>query len=261
MIPILCYHRIAELPAEHLHRPYSVTPLAFARQMDYLAGRGYRCVTLADVLATVPEGRYAPFEDGRYPAPLGPRCFALTFDDGTLDCYETALPICEAYGFRPTVFLVSSWLAGQGADGAMGPLLSPAHVLEMRRRGVEFGAHSRTHRPLVELPADELASEVCGCRADLEGLLGEPVTTFAYPYGLSNPGVRSAAAACGYALAVAVANGSDERFHLRRETVGVHDTLLSLAWKVSPWPARLRRLRRRASRSLTPANCQLPIDN
>ena len=106
----------------------------------------------------------------------------------------------------------------------MGPLLTSAHVLEMRRRGVSFGAHSRTHRRLVDLSDEESRAEVCGCKAEIEHVLGEPVTTFAYPFGLSSPAVRKAVAACGYVLAVAVDNGSEERFNLRREPVGVDDT-------------------------------------
>jgi peptidoglycan/xylan/chitin deacetylase (PgdA/CDA1 family) len=230
MIPILCYHRIAELPANHPLRPYSVTPSAFARQMAYLATHSYRCVALTDLEAAPQAGDQ--------------RCFALTFDDGTLDCYETASPICEPYGFHPTVFLVSRWLVDcDAADAAMGPLLTSAHVLEMRRRGVSFGAHSRTHRRLVGLSAQEARAEVCGCKAEIEQVLGEPVTTFAYPFGLSNPAVREAVATCGYALAVAVDNGSEERFNLRREPVGVDDTLLSFAWKVTGGRDRWRGLR------------------
>ena len=274
MIPILCYHRIADLPLDHPLRPHSVTPPAFARQMAFLAARGYCCVSLADALALaggVRHGaggsRYDPsgaaYSTRAYPAG-GRRPFALTFDDGALDCYQVALPICESHGFRPTVFLVSGWLAGQGEDSALGPLLSPAHVLEMRGRGVAFGAHSRTHRPLVDLPAAELAAEICGCKAELEQLLGEPVAAFAYPYGLSDQATRAAAAACGYALAVAVANGTDDRFNLRRQPIGAYDTLLSLAWKTSPWPARYRRLRAvlpGSHRQSPIANRQSPIDN
>jgi peptidoglycan/xylan/chitin deacetylase (PgdA/CDA1 family) len=244
MIPILCYHRIADLPPDHPLRPYSVTPAAFVRHMAHLAAGGFRCVALADVLA-----------ETQTP---GERCFALTFDDGALDCYEAALPICEAHGFQPTVFLVSDWLEDAGAAPAtQRPLLSPAQVLEMRRRGVSFGAHSRTHRRLVDLSAAELRAEICGSKAGLEQLLNEPVTTFAYPFGLSNPTVRKVVATCNYMLAVAVENGSNDRFQLHREPVGNRDTLLSLAWKVSPWSARVRRLRstvRRASRPLKTDN-------
>jgi peptidoglycan/xylan/chitin deacetylase (PgdA/CDA1 family) len=230
MIPILCYHRIAELPPDHPLRPYSVTPSTFARQMAYLAVRGYRCVALASLAAAPQAG--------------GQRCFALTFDDGALDCYETALPICQSYGFHLTVFPVSRWLADlDAADAALGPVLSSAHVLQMRRRGVSFGGHSRTHRRLIDLPTEEVRTEICGCKMDLEQVLGESVTIFAYPFGLSTPAVRATVATCGYTLAVAVDNGSEERFNLRREPVGFDDTLLSFAWKVGGWRSRWLRLR------------------
>ena len=48
---------------------------------------------------------------------------------------------------------------------------------------VEIGSHTVTHRVLAEMPADLQRSELMQSKAQLEDILGRPVTNFAYPYG------------------------------------------------------------------------------
>ena len=47
----------------------------------------------------------------------------------------------------------------------------------------EVGAHTRSHRVLAQLPADECREEIFGCRAELTEALGSEVSLLAYPYG------------------------------------------------------------------------------
>jgi len=48
---------------------------------------------------------------------------------------------------------------------------------------VSVGAHTVTHPVLSSLPPDAAAHEIRQSKQDLEQLLGQPVTSFAYPYG------------------------------------------------------------------------------
>jgi peptidoglycan/xylan/chitin deacetylase (PgdA/CDA1 family) len=48
---------------------------------------------------------------------------------------------------------------------------------------IDIGGHTRKHPWLSSLRAQEQAGELVGCGDDLSGLLGHPVTTFAYPFG------------------------------------------------------------------------------
>lgn len=48
---------------------------------------------------------------------------------------------------------------------------------------VEIGAHTHTHPSLATLPSNEQRAEIQQSKAYLEALLGQPVTSFAYPYG------------------------------------------------------------------------------
>jgi peptidoglycan/xylan/chitin deacetylase (PgdA/CDA1 family) len=55
-------------------------------------------------------------------------------------------------------------------------------VRELRQAGIQFGSHTVNHPRLVELPWREIAEELRESKQELEQQLGEPVTTFAYPF-------------------------------------------------------------------------------
>jgi peptidoglycan/xylan/chitin deacetylase (PgdA/CDA1 family) len=87
---------------------------------------------------------------------------------------------------------------------------------------VSIGSHTASHISLPKLDAAHQREELERSRADLEGLLGSPVTTFAYPFGDVD---RSSAhlAAHLYDLAVTTAAGQtdgSERQLLPRYGVG-----------------------------------------
>jgi peptidoglycan/xylan/chitin deacetylase (PgdA/CDA1 family) len=49
---------------------------------------------------------------------------------------------------------------------------------------VDLGAHTVTHPMLSAMPADIQRAEIEGSRQQLEQIIGRPVSTFAYPYGM-----------------------------------------------------------------------------
>ncbi len=67
--------------------------------------------------------------------------------------------------------------------GRAAPLLDWDQVRELRRRGFELGAHTRSHANLAQLDAAECEAEVLGSVERLAAELDAPVATFAYPYG------------------------------------------------------------------------------
>ena len=66
-------------------------------------------------------------------------------------------------------------------------MMRSEQVLALRRAGMQVGAHTRTHPILARLDDGAAVGEIAGSKRDLESLLGEPVTLFAYPNG--RPGV------------------------------------------------------------------------
>ncbi len=62
-------------------------------------------------------------------------------------------------------------------------MMTTAQLLGLRRAGMSVGAHTISHPILKSLPAPQAADEIDGGRRQLEALLGEPVSLFAYPNG------------------------------------------------------------------------------
>ena len=77
-------------------------------------------------------------------------------------------------------------------------------VRELHRAGMAIGSHTRTHRILYTLEADELDDELVGSRRDIEQAIGVRPAAIAYPAGRSLsplPMVTAAVRRAGYAAA------------------------------------------------------------
>ena len=103
-------------------------------------------------------------------------------------------------------------------------MMRSEQVLALRRAGMQIGAHTRSHPILARLGDDLAADEIKDSKRDLEALLCEPVTLFAYPngkpavdYGASHARMVQAA---GFTAAVSTAPGAasarSDRFQLPR---------------------------------------------
>ena len=80
-LTILSYHEVTDR-AQALSPFYAVSPTNFVRQMDWLRNRGFRFVSVSDVLAA---------REGKRPLP--DRAVLITFDDGYESVYRNAWPV------------------------------------------------------------------------------------------------------------------------------------------------------------------------
>lgn len=105
-------------------------------------------------------------------------------------------------------------------------MMTPEQVRALHRAGMRIGAHTRSHPILANLDRDAARVEIEGGRDDLQQLLGEPATLFAYPNGkpgedYSRESVELARAA-GFEAAVSttwgVATAGSDLFQLPRFT-------------------------------------------
>jgi peptidoglycan/xylan/chitin deacetylase (PgdA/CDA1 family) len=74
----------------------------------------------------------------------------------------------------------------QEVAGALPPdnlMLTRAQVLELRRAGMDIGAHTVSHPILTRISAELARREISDSRDALEALIGESVSLFAYPNG------------------------------------------------------------------------------
>lgn len=209
MVPILTYHSLDESGSV-----ISTSPAVFRQQMEQLARRDYRAITLREL-----------HEAWDRAEPMAPRTVVLTFDDATANLLEHALPVLTALHFRATIFAVSGKLGGQNdwAGQASGiprlPLLSGRGLAECLSAGCEIGAHSATHARLDRLSPSAWIDEVVGCGDTLQSSLGAPVTSFAYPFGYVSAALRDVVSQ-HYRVAVGtdlrLASPIDDRYRLPR---------------------------------------------
>jgi len=185
-LPVLLYHHVG--PARpNTYPELTVSPERFERQVWWLARHGYAGIRPTD---------WQAWRLGAGHLPDKP--VLLTFDDAYADLAEYALPILEHHGFGAAVFVVTGKIGGtnrwdeeQGAGTLR--VMTAEQIRRWSARGIEFGAHSRSHANLTELADADLVSEVAGSANDLEDLLGKSPAALAYPYGYYNERVMERA--------------------------------------------------------------------
>jgi GT2 family glycosyltransferase/peptidoglycan/xylan/chitin deacetylase (PgdA/CDA1 family) len=183
-VPGLLYHSVGPLRAG-MYPSLCVSPGQFESQLRWLRANGYAGIRVSDWLAWVEAGK-----------PLPDKPVFLTFDDGYTDLADHAFPLLLEYGFNATVFLPTACIGGSNVwdhDGCRAPvpLLTVDAIRFWSERGIEFGAHSRTHPALDQVDESALVDEVRGSCSDLQQIVGPP-EVFAYPYGLRSAAVRQA---------------------------------------------------------------------
>ena len=193
-VPILMYHEVTPAPVER-YRKYTVTPAELAAQLAWLRSRRYTSVDLDTV--------YAAFRgEGSLPA----RPVAITFDDGSRDSLEHAVPALLAHGFTATFFIVAGcigsttrWLPAE--RGIELPTADWPMLRDAERQGMRCEAHSVSHPRLASVDDDRAREELARGRELLEDGLGHPVRHLAYPFGSNSPRTRELAREAGYLTA------------------------------------------------------------
>lgn len=228
VVPILMYHNLGRPPAGARLRSLYVRRGAFARQMRLLRFLGYRGLSM---------GAAMPYLHGERQG----RVAVITFDDGYVDTLAAALPVLQSHGFSATCYAVSARL-GQYNDwdadevGVRKPLMDRAQLRRWHDAGMEVGAHTRTHPHLPTCSAAQLHDEVAGSKAELEDVLGAPVTQFCYPYGDLDARSIDAVQQAGFAAATTTRRGrarpGDDLFRLARVLVGGHNLPHLFALKI-----------------------------
>lgn len=200
-VRILTYHRIASDPED----PFAVSPEDFRRQMDLLA-EGGRVLPLNAALEV--RGREA-----------GRDSIVLTFDDGTVDFVEAALPVLRERRLPATLYAIPARVGTPG-------FVTWRDLERLAATGIQVGSHSLDHVSLGKLPRDEVRRQVSVSRSVLEERLGIRIDSLAYPFGtLRDFGsiVKEEARVAGYRTACTSINGLNgtgvDPFELRRTKI------------------------------------------
>jgi peptidoglycan/xylan/chitin deacetylase (PgdA/CDA1 family) len=135
---------------------------------------------------------------------LPERTVVLTFDDGYASHFEVVVPLLVRYRFSGTFFIPTDHIG------------TPGHMTwdQLRRLvfvGMEIGSHGKSHRPLTELPPEEMVRELRESREVLESRLGTPVRALSAPRGFWSGSVAAAVQAAGYEAAWVSTIGTNGR--------------------------------------------------
>ena len=200
-VPVLCYHQIRDWRASDSKsaKDYIIPVASFKEQMQILADSGYHTI--------LPDQLYAYLTTG---APLPKKPVMLTFDDGDLDQYETAVPILDKLGFKGAFFIMTVAIGRHGKQ----PYMDKAQIKELSDKGHTIGAHTWDHHNVKKYQGDDWKIQIEEPKAKLEAIIGKPVKYFAYPFGLWSHPVLPEIQKRGYAAAFTLADKRDDQMPL-----------------------------------------------
>jgi peptidoglycan/xylan/chitin deacetylase (PgdA/CDA1 family) len=244
-LPILTFHTL-----EERRSAISFPPQLFRRAGLHQAR--YRTMSLLEAVDYLRGGR--PFPD---------RALVITFDDGYRTVHDQAFPVLQRYGMSATVFLAvgsghTTSPAGRLSSLEGRPMLAWDEIRQMHRQGIDFGAHTCTHRDLTRLPVVEVEAEVRSSKTIIEDALGAPVACFAYPYGRHDQQSREivrqhAACACSDTLGLITARSDPYTLERVDACYLRTDWLFGLMQTgLFPWYIRARSVPRRVRRAVFP---------
>jgi peptidoglycan/xylan/chitin deacetylase (PgdA/CDA1 family) len=183
-VVILIYHRVGGGSSLEI----DLDPGLFDQQMAAVAASN-RVLSLGAALARLdaPADRRPDVDwpDGDWPdGDLGDDAgsVVITFDDGTADFVDVALPILERHGVCATLYAATSFIE-EGVDFPdHGRPLSWAALRDACATGlVDVGSHTHHHRLLDRVSPAEAADELDRSGGLIAERLGRPALDFAYP--------------------------------------------------------------------------------
>jgi peptidoglycan/xylan/chitin deacetylase (PgdA/CDA1 family) len=163
---VLAYHRVGALTPS----PVDMATKMFRRQMAHLRACG-QIATLDSVV------------DGLLnPAAHDASAVAVTFDDGTADFVDIALPILIEFDIPTTLYLATSFVDSGVHYPAHGRPVSWSALRDAVSTGlVSIGAHTHNHVLLDRCSIERAANELETCSARIEDEVGITPRHFAYP--------------------------------------------------------------------------------
>lgn len=223
-VPVLMYHYIETAGSTTLPWLYE-PPEIFEAQLKTLYNKCYNSIFVSDLGKSIADGSQLPAKS-----------IALTFDDGYEDMYTNTLPLLKKYNMKGTMYIIVNALGKPG-------YLTKEQVKEMADSGyVEIAAHTLNH-PDLRLKDWQAANyEIGGSKRELEKIIGQPVTDFAYPYGFFTTRDEEICRQAGYLTCVSTYPGQvqtfEKRFSLYRLRPGYRVGPALLSWLELAGPKR-----------------------
>lgn len=174
---VLLYHRVGRRSEVEVDLPRAL----FAEQMAAVAPRAASLDALLDGL------------DGPAPKP-GTEPVAVTFDDGTADFVDEAVPVLVEHGVPALLYVATAFVEEGRSFPDAGAPASWAGLADAVSTGlVTIGSHTHTHALMDRATPTDAVHELDRSRKLIEDRLGIPAHHFAYPKAvLGSPAAEAA---------------------------------------------------------------------
>jgi peptidoglycan/xylan/chitin deacetylase (PgdA/CDA1 family) len=225
-VVVLLYHRVGGGSTLEI----DLDAARFDEQIAAVAASG-RALTLGDAL----ERLAAPGPTSRE----APSAVVITFDDGTADFVDVAVPILVRHGVPATLYVATDFVEAAREFPAAGRPVSWAGLRDACATGlVDIGSHTHTHRLFDRISAADAAVELDRSVGLIGERLDRAARDFAYPKAVPGPPAIAAVVRERFrsaALAGTRANpwlGTDP-YRLARSPIQVSDGMQYFARKLA----------------------------
>lgn len=235
---VLIYHRVGATTGVEVDLPAEL----FDEQMAFLRERG-PVLTLDEALDHLAAD-----------TPDGPDPVVVTFDDGTADFVEVAVPILERHQVPALLYAATAFIDEGRWFPDEGRPASWAGLRDAVATGlVTVGSHTHNHALLDRLPPDQVADELDRSIDRIGSELGREARHFAYPKAVApSPEadrlVRARFRSAALSGSRANPYGATDPYRLARTPVQVSDAMRWFAHKARGGMAAEDWLRRMANR-------------
>lgn len=185
-VPVLCYHQVRPYAAgdsSYNRQVLIVEPAAYGRQLDAMQEAGWTTIGPAEYHAHLTTG-----------AALPEKPVILSFDDGKDNQAQTALPELARRGMVGTWFIMSVVIGNPGWTTA-------DQIKAAADAGHTIGCHTWDHHDVREYTEEDFVTQFVEPRATLQKHSGQPVDSFAFPYGAWNEAALPHLVSAGYTSA------------------------------------------------------------
>jgi peptidoglycan/xylan/chitin deacetylase (PgdA/CDA1 family) len=181
----------------------TVTQAAFEGQMKLLKDKGYRVITIDQLLDFL-----------EFKTQIPKKSVVITIDDGWRSAYDIALPILKKYGFPATLFVYTDLIVGSKKT------LSWELIQEMANNGIDIQGHTKTHPNLTLIDEREsfkeyfgaIEKEISESKRIIKKKLNKDVKYLAYPHSETNHLIIELIKKHGYQAAFTASRGANPFF-------------------------------------------------
>jgi peptidoglycan/xylan/chitin deacetylase (PgdA/CDA1 family) len=192
-VPILCYHNLKDFTdqAGEMTKTYSVKPLNFTAQMKAIHDAGYHTILPHQLY------NYLAYGDKLPSKPI-----MITFDDTRGEQFSIGAMAMEKYNFKGVFFVMTVAINRPN-------YLSADEIKKLADAGHEVAAHTWDHHMVTKYTAEDWDLQLQKPKEKLEKIIGKPVTSFAYPFGLWNSAALPEVEKSGYKMAYILSTKRD----------------------------------------------------